>query len=370
MYNFNVNGVEMSLDLRKLRLYDRGKIYKLGVAPKQINGRVYFKLTNSCNLSCIYCFQKNDAKKCIKPVDITRFEAAVRECLNHRNMDFYLFGGEPFLDNQYDNVLFLLRNSNVPFYVFTNGCYSKRYRDLISRFRDRLTIIITLDGPKEVHDQRRRKEKDGSFDTIISNIDFLEAVHANWICQINIDDGNYNEINALFSFLHSKYSINNINTVLNPVLHCATSKMDIRLLKKYVELDSLYHLKRCVVNCKTARKLSSLLSGQGVDKRRCDIENTYVIDFENQTIYCCPQNSKSVTGTVDYDGLRIEKSACSKMFSYNQKKHKPCKQCEYNQICGRGCFLDENDFTLCKHEVEETISYYFDHAECFLHVAD
>lgn len=243
MYDFTINGVQMSLDLRKMRLYDRGRIYNLGVTPKQINGRIYFKLTNSCNLSCVYCFQKNDVKKCIKPVDITKFETSVRECLNLSNTDFYLFGGEPFLDDQYDNVLFLLSNSNVSFYVFTNGCYSKRYRDLICHFRDRLTIIITLDGPKEIHNRRRIKGETGSFDTIISNMDFLEAIHADWICQINIDENNYNEINSLFSFLHSKYSINSINTVLNPVLHCATSKMDLKLLKKYVELDSIYHLK-------------------------------------------------------------------------------------------------------------------------------
>lgn len=36
MYDFNINGLQMSLDLRKMRLYDRGKIYKLGVAPNLI----------------------------------------------------------------------------------------------------------------------------------------------------------------------------------------------------------------------------------------------------------------------------------------------------------------------------------------------
>ena len=195
-------------------------------------------------------------------------------------------------------------------------------------------------------------------------------INANWICQINIDDGNFDEIDNLFAFLHSRYHINEIDTILNPVLHCATSHIDLKLLQKYVHLDSLYHLERCIINCKTARKLSALLSGNGVDKSRCDIENTYVADFENNILYCCPQNSKSLIGTVNSSGIHIDKSGCSYLFSMNQKRNKPCSRCEYNHICGRGCFMDKPDYTFCKQEVEEVVLYYFKHANCFLHLAN
>lgn len=359
----------MSFDLNTLSLYAQGNIYDLDVPARYQNGRIYFKLTNSCNLSCEYCFQRNDVKSDCKPVDINKYEMALHKCFQNKNMDFYLFGGEPFLENQYNNVFFLFSNSNASFFAFTNGCYSARYRELIRQFRDRLTIIVTLDGPKEVHNKRRRKGEAGSFDIIVSNMDYLESIHANWICQINIDDNNYSEIDELFSFLDSRYSINNINTILNPVLHCATSRMDLKLLEKYVALDSVYHLEKCVVNCKTARKLTLLLSGQGVDIRRCDIENTYVVDFEKKVVYCCPQNSNSIVGTVETTGLCIDQSACLQMFARNQKKYEPCNKCEFNQICGRGCFLDENNFDICKHEVNETIQYFFNHVECFLHMS-
>ena len=364
MFDFEVNGVPMSLDLYKMRLHDRCQIFKLNVAPAQINGRVYFKLTSSCNLSCIYCFQKDDIKK-PQQVDISDFKLAVQNCLNSSNTDFYIF-----LDSQYENVQYLLNNSGVSFYVFTNGCFSTRYRNLISQFRNRLKLIITLDGTKEIHNQRRRKNSSGSFDEIIDNIDFLQTTNANWLCQINIDDDNYSNINHLFAFLDSKYHINEIDTVLNPVLHCNVSKADLSLLQKYVELDSIYHLKRCIVNCKTARKLSALLSGRGVDKRRCDIENSYVLDFESKTVYCCPESSTSLIGTIDVDGIHIDKHNCAYMFDLNQKRNRPCKRCEYNMICGYGCFLDEIDYTCCKQEIETAVLYFFEHANHFLRIVD
>ena len=106
MFQFCVNGVNMAFDLRKMKLYDRGQVYKLNSSPAQVNGRVYFKLTDSCNLSCIYCFQNNDSKSGINPINIADFKAAVCELLCRKNTDFYMFGGEPFLDSQYENVLY------------------------------------------------------------------------------------------------------------------------------------------------------------------------------------------------------------------------------------------------------------------------
>ena len=47
MFQFCVNGVNMAFDLRKMKLYDRGQVYKLNSSPTQVNGRVYFKLTDS-----------------------------------------------------------------------------------------------------------------------------------------------------------------------------------------------------------------------------------------------------------------------------------------------------------------------------------
>lgn len=145
MFQFCVNGVNMAFDLRKMKLYDRGQVYKLNSSPAQVNGRVYFKLTDSCNLSCIYCFQNNDSKSGINPINIADFKAAVCELLCRKNTDFYMFGGEPFLDSQYENVLYLLNNSDVTFHVFTNGCFSQSY----------CVLDLIVVGSGEVHLNRR-----------------------------------------------------------------------------------------------------------------------------------------------------------------------------------------------------------------------
>ena len=36
MFQFCVNGVNMAFDLRKMKLYDRGQVYKLNSSPTQV----------------------------------------------------------------------------------------------------------------------------------------------------------------------------------------------------------------------------------------------------------------------------------------------------------------------------------------------
>ncbi len=72
-----------------------------------------FYLTNSCNLKCKYCYEKN---KINKVIDFNVIEKLLKERVNPKEkkiQQYLFFGGEPLLEKQliYDTVT--LGNNNL-----------------------------------------------------------------------------------------------------------------------------------------------------------------------------------------------------------------------------------------------------------------
>lgn len=356
MYEFLLGNEAYQFDLDNLTLYYSDKSYSLNRYAHPPKNRVYFKLTRSCNLTCIYCFQKTDLRT-NSPVQIDKFSDSIDKLLAQENTLFYIFGGEPFLDSQYENIQYLLRKGSHEFYVFTNGCFSAQYRTLIPNYIKQLKFIITLDGTEMVHNSRRKFPAHNSFQMIVDNLDFLRYIGATVILQINVDISNLDEIVPLFEFINNRYGINCIDVVLNPVLHCSSAPVDLLLLEKYVELDNRYGLSRCTLNNKVVKKLTRILSGQGIDCSRCNVDRTYVIDFESKDIYCCPQSKSTKIGQFSEHEICIDREVYNNAFLNNQKLLEPCYRCRYRTICGYGCVVDTTSFSKCHIDIENQLQF-------------
>jgi len=153
---------------------------------------ITFVVTEDCNLRCKYCYithkasnkkmKLEDAKKFVDYIltaDIKRTEAVI--------IDF--IGGEPFIEvDLIDRITdyFKIRAFelgrdwfwNYRINICTNGV---NYSDpdvqaYINKNFGKMSVAITLDGTKEKHDlQRVFANGDGSFDTIIPNIDLWKS---------------------------------------------------------------------------------------------------------------------------------------------------------------------------------------------------
>lgn len=135
--------------------------------------------TYDCNFSCIYCYESGVAGRS----GIISREAvdAFFDDMEHRLGDeavrpyITLFGGEPLLNRpgQKDIIAYIIDKAADNAYeiaVVTNGYYLADYLDILSRAHIR-EIQVTLDGPPEVHNRRRRlKGGQDSFDTIMEGI--------------------------------------------------------------------------------------------------------------------------------------------------------------------------------------------------------
>lgn len=174
--------------MRKFELYqDRlGRLYS-GTITKSIT----FQVTEDCNLRCSYCYQINKSKKSMNFETAKKFIDGLlengkgyREYLNDMKTTGYMFefiGGEPFLEvGLMDKIcsyiidrMIELRHPLLPytrFVISSNGTlyFEPKVQDFLNKFKDFISLSISIDGNKELHDSCRLfPNGKGSYDIAI-----------------------------------------------------------------------------------------------------------------------------------------------------------------------------------------------------------
>ena len=136
-------------------------------------------LTHSCNLNCIYCYQKHDPQKRMS------FETA-KKCIDwifsnipeeYEGVELDFIGGEPLLEFELIKQIFTYVKSTYPnekciFYATTNGTVlTDEMKEWYTQRKNCCVLGLSLDGKKETQDYNRSN----SFDKIDLNF-FLK----NW----------------------------------------------------------------------------------------------------------------------------------------------------------------------------------------------
>src|SRR6201996_2898130 len=105
-----------------------------------------------CNCRCIMCdIWKREITDQVRAQDMERHRASL---LNLGVRQVVLTGGEPLLHNDLASLCNFFREQNIHLTLLTTGLLlSKRAEEVAALFDD---IIISLDGPPEIHDAIRR----------------------------------------------------------------------------------------------------------------------------------------------------------------------------------------------------------------------
>src|SRR3984957_6213065 len=113
-----------------------------------------------CNCRCMMCdIWKRDENVSIAAVDMERH----RESLRRLSVEWVvLSGGEPLMNRDLHAVCTFFRELNIRLTLLTTGLLlERRAAEVASLFDD---VIVSLDGPQEVHDVIRRVK--GGFELI------------------------------------------------------------------------------------------------------------------------------------------------------------------------------------------------------------
>jgi uncharacterized protein len=266
-----------------------------------------------------------------------------------------LYGGEPFLPENFDSIAYLLEKGNNLGYAFnavTNGSELRRYLPVLKQI-DFTNVQITLDGPKRIHDQRRyRVGGEGTFDAISANIDDLLASDIGVNLRINVDRSNLEYVRELAQYVedqgwptHSKFT-----AACAHVLFCTSRNSDGLGLSRLQLFDALKPIKRdfpWLVTGTRTQTIKSVLKKALDDQLvsftswHCGSEVNMLLFDSHGDIYVCwesiglPEGRGRVGRFLPE--ITWEEQALEAWRSRTISQIEECKSCKYALICGGGC---------------------------------
>jgi uncharacterized protein len=373
----NIKNIKPNLTLK---LVDRGYLYNniknedlifkklynnyLKIATKK-PVRFVFCPTYTCNLKCVYCFEKNLNKNLHKFMDENMLDHAIRaankisKIYNGKINSIELYGGEPLLKKAkflIKKILEFGEKNKSKITIITNGINAIDFIDIFKPLKNQIDMMqITIDGIAEIHDTRRKFHSGkGSFNKIVKSIDALLKNDINTNIRVNIDNKNIAYLPLLYKYVYFKkwleynnfkiklslvtnHSIRNYNKTIIPE-EILLEKL-IRIYNDYPELEELfgYHI------FKPLRHLIDILDGAPNSSPSFFNCESNIIDLNifcpDGYIYVCPES-------IGNKNVAIGKFYTNLIFSENKKNiwrnrsilnMNKCRSCKFAPICGGGC---------------------------------
>jgi len=187
-----------SLDRPKAMAFADGESIALMEHPSQ--AQLILNVTERCNLRCKYCSysgiyqgQRKHSDRNM-PLQIAKksVDKFIQNMTEEPSLSFY--GGEPLLriDLIKETIDYIesLTEKKITYNMTTNGTLLNKNTAEYLRDKD-FTLMVSLDGPRDVHDRNRVDTKGrGSFDRIMENLEYYKS----------LDDEFYKK-NVLFSIV-------------------------------------------------------------------------------------------------------------------------------------------------------------------------
>jgi uncharacterized protein len=322
-------------------------------------GYLWLGIAHCCNLNCSYCFanKENYLKDGKNLMNYDTAKKAIDFLLekrgNRTELAIIFFGGEPLLN--FDIILKVMSyvrekedqlGIKFSFGLTTNGTLLTQEKyELI---KERVGIMISIDGTKELHDKyRRTKDNRPSWDQIMSNLDDMNEYKKKFDIRVTITEDTLDLV-EIFKNLYAR-GFKNIfcsEVVPNNSSGKSFENFDIRLLKSMHEGLAEYLIDKHDPN-----------DGIGPNTLKHLMESIY---FGYNKYYCCSTGLTGlyITPTGDiypcgrlitedkrfkignihnelFDKKIIEQIAENHIFNKNR-----CKKCWAKHICGGQCYCD------------------------------
>lgn len=335
-----------------------------------------FVMTYDCNLNCKYCFQKPISKtdQTLTIAQIDQIFGIIEGFERHPSRTtIELFGGEPLLLRNRNKVdLIVKRSSQLGFSVSatTNGYHLNNYFDLLgeSLISD---LIVTVDGPKEIHDSRRpTKDNNPTFDVINENIKVALDKGVNIYLRVNIDSDNINFLpqiteyyknNLFFKYTNFKMYYANVKTF--PGIDYIKNSITYSEIMDFVDhKENEYPILRGISD-KKGDLLAGLLKADPLL-----MTQTRACGAVGSSLYFCPDfnvfSCQEALGKPEYaignfmNGLYLDTNSSKKWKARKVPYLDECQRCAYVLLCAGGCayraFAENTNFAPLCEDFPET----------------
>ncbi|MEC0131761.1 radical SAM/SPASM domain-containing protein [Paenibacillus odorifer] len=327
--------------------------------------------TYACNFRCTYCFEDHllhESTRFITEEQIEHAFSAIDILHKESGMDkglINLFGGEPLLPpakNMVEKICEEAEKRNFIIGCNTNGYHLKAYADILERFRDCLSVMVSVDGPEEIHDSRRfLSGGQGTFQRIHQGVNELLNRNIPVMIRINIDQTNIKTVPELIKYYyqcgffgHPSFSI-----TFAPVTDHTCLGLSSTLMKGYEIAKSLIRHVPNFTELEKQKKIGlspemfrffrtgMLLDPELQDRVGiispqlvyCEATEgkTYAFGPDNN-MYACPDLvGKSEYRIGQFSPVFTKEPVFDQWRNFNVLQIPKCKDCSAAMICGGGC---------------------------------
>jgi uncharacterized protein len=319
--------------------------------------QIFFVTNYSCNFDCSYCYQagyENQPQVLTREVIDAFFDYVGKEFAGRRKY-ITLFGGEPFLNalKHRDNIEYIIQKAaslSLEVAAVTNGYNLQEFIEILKAGKIR-EIQVTLDGTRDMHNQRRfLKGGDATFDRIVAGVDELLANNIPVNMRMVVDRQNIQNLPDLAQFAIDKgwtaSPIFKTQLGRNYELHeCqANQKKLYSRLNLYEDLYVLLKTHPHVAEFhKLAFSISKFLFEQGEMPEplfdACTGTKTeWAFDFTGSVYACTATVGKQgeSLGTF-YPEVKKYTEAVEEWQERDILSIPKCRDCNMSLICGGGC---------------------------------
>jgi MoaA/NifB/PqqE/SkfB family radical SAM enzyme len=153
---------------------------------------------SQCNCRCVMCdiWKRKDGSEC-HVADLERHRESIKKL---GVMHVVLSGGEPLLNRELDAICSFFHALGLRITLLTTGLLLQKKAALVAGFDD---IIISIDGPPEIHDQIRRVP--GAFRTIRRGVLAVREIRPEILitCRTTVQKLNHTHLRATVSAARS-----------------------------------------------------------------------------------------------------------------------------------------------------------------------
>ncbi len=305
--------------------------------------------TLACNFRCSYCFEEKRSESMTAEVENALIKFVESRLDVAKVFTVAWFGGEPTLkfdtiERLTTNFQQLCKKNNVnfpPMSIITNGYLLSKEKVQKLKELNILSAQVTLDGPPDVHDKRRKLiDGKGTFLKVLENIKAaMDILHIH--IRVNIDKENVDRVDELSEIFKENGWLDKVPFYFGHVEAITDSCADIS-----THCFSTKEYSSIVIELLKKSKKKGLLSYRYPSSSHfgfcsADKYNTYVVAPSGYLFKCWNEitfsNNNSVGSVFEEDLTPQQINTLTRYLNWDPFTNQKCVRCNLFPICSGGC---------------------------------
>lgn len=304
---------------------------------------VFIETTSNCNLRCKHCY--NDSGNDKRYITYETLEQLFKSLLNLNVQHVSISGGEPCLHPDFVSIIQLLDKYPIRYQIITNGTLIQNYLELLQKYKNQLSIQISLDGLNDVHDIIRGE---GVFSLIEKNIDLIRCKKMVYFFKTTINKFNYKHLNQIVDYVVKSGGYSISFSFMNPIGRGLLNKelclSDAQIIETYDDLKKLKEKYDDKVKVEIPNLFKNGVCPWFVFEKGRPLTLSPRIDVDGYVYLCSAfMNPKFSIGNINSSSLEdivFKSSELNELLSFIKLSKKytiDCPTCFLNEVCAKGC---------------------------------